>query len=134
LQTSIKGRNKWDVELGYFEDSIGFERLINEIQPIPLTDEWLLKFGFFKRGKCWYLNDNSHPFTSNCSTDIDGFFIWIGGFKIYIKHVHRLQNLYFVLCGEELELICDDCVYELLTNGQNILVQKCDNCKANGKE
>ena len=79
--------------------------------PIPLTEEWLLKFGFdyirnineYHNRKInegayylkpvgdvydhWYLYHKTKMITSN------------------IQHVHQLQNLYFVLTGEELTLI-----------------------------
>ena len=56
-------------------------------EPITLTDEWLLKL--------------------NCPNnflekDIDGYFVWFNGKKIYLKYVHELQNLYFALKGNEL--------------------------------
>jgi len=61
----------------------------NYYQPIPLTKEWLLKL--------------------NCSNnflrkDIEGYFVWFNGEKIYVKYVHQLQNLYFALTGEDLSI------------------------------
>ena len=67
------------------------------LYPIPLTEEWLLRFdwngykqmninSYFKidEGGCiWYCND----FTG-----------------IVISYVHQLQNLYFALTGEELTM------------------------------
>jgi hypothetical protein len=75
-------------------------------QPIPLTEEWLLKFGFEIK------LDN---FNWNAGIGINE----IGDFKLAlrytydfgwfyksrctpIKYVHQLQNLYWVLCSEEL--------------------------------
>ena len=73
--------------------------------PIPLTEEWLLKFGFeyveegcgyFDQKHAVYLWENGdvefHPF---CTNDRDC--------QIFIQHVHQLQNLYFALTGEELD-------------------------------
>ena len=69
---------------------------IENIKPIPLTEEWLIKFGFEKRyedcfeyGK-FILNDEF------IMMDID--------ITIKCKHVHQLQNLYFALTGEELKI------------------------------
>ena len=67
------------------------------IEPIPLTEEWLLKFGFkknsefYENGKVILIEENNsfHLAFLNCSS---------------IKYVHQLQNLYFALCGEELQL------------------------------
>lgn len=68
------------------------------IKPIPLTEEWLLKFGF---------------------KEVEGVFVkrylkllairdlyWRANFPIIVDviHIHQLQNLYFALTGEELEL------------------------------
>lgn len=81
----------------------------NNFQPIPLTEEWLLKMGFSK-------------ITFNHSTLIeydlkesdldviyfdpekpDNGFYW-GSWKGGVNYVHQLQNLYFALTGEELTL------------------------------
>tara|TARA_R110001606_G_scaffold355365_1_gene506345 strand:- start:50 stop:382 length:333 start_codon:yes stop_codon:yes gene_type:complete len=76
-------------------DEIGYTMEV--IKPIPLTEEWLLKFGF-KKFKNY--NDFSHK----------GIIIHgrKRGFVLrksvpVIKHVHQLQNLYFALTGEELK-------------------------------
>jgi len=79
----------------------------NALTPIPLTKEWLVKFGFEKRkmdvGNGYYLSGLS--IYSDISSD--GFFQfsdWDEG-KIPIpKYVHQLQNLYFALTQTELEL------------------------------
>ena len=73
------------------------------IEPIPLTEEWLLKFGFkkdtfgsWKRGNCLYWIDK------------DGGALQIAsGFAALInapcQYAHQLQNLIFALTGEELQ-------------------------------
>ena len=77
-----------------------------DVNPIPLTKGWLLKFefDFFASNNIWQLN-----------TEL-GFCIWgrIGnGLEVFvdinpcgisIKYVHQLQNLYFALTGEELTI------------------------------
>jgi hypothetical protein len=73
--------------------------------PIPLTEEWLLKFGFNDDGVTFKLNGIHLWFSSydNCyllriyqiGSDIER--------KINIYFVHQLQNLYFALTGQELE-------------------------------
>ena len=81
---------------------------IKYYKPIPLTKEWLKRFGFEKIN-----NSLTSRLYSNKVFEImtDGvtFHFWIydncdGGFKLDIKHVHELQNLYFALTGEELTL------------------------------
>ena len=83
------------------------ERMSNHsYRPIPLTEEWLVRFGFewmdeiagyvdgdhcvfiSHGGDCWF-----HPF---CTNDKDC--------HIKIRYVHTLQNLCYSLTGEELEL------------------------------
>jgi hypothetical protein len=80
--------------------------------PIPLTEEWLLKFGFqqtdpkkfigglYTRKKTdgfygFYINKET---MSYCTFDYEGTIEDI----IKIEYVHQLQNLYFALTGEEL--------------------------------
>lgn len=69
----------------------------SEYRPIPLSEEWLRKFGYIPKdygwqGKYHYINE----FTSNVFTcDKTGR---------NIKYVNQLQNLYWCLCGEELIL------------------------------
>ena len=97
-----------------------FNRRIDEFIPITLTEEWLLKFGFKK----WGNNDaprtisyefkgwSVFPPNSSCNFQ-DGFgFMWykpikdenIESARVIVKHVHQLQNLYFALTNEELEI------------------------------
>ncbi len=79
----------------------------DKAEPIPLTEEWLIKFGFEKEknvipiysiGKISiYLDCEMYPngrvyFNSWCIL------------KEKPKYVHKLQNLYFALTGEELIL------------------------------
>jgi len=71
---------------------------------IPLTEEWLLKFGFKRK-----IEDDT-PFTypqvqfikdAAILEKYDKGFLYTG---VHIQYVHQLQNLYFSLKGEELEL------------------------------
>jgi len=65
-------------------------------RPIPLTEEWLLKFGFER---------NKYALTSFIKNDViisTDKFIYMSRTKL--KYVHQLQNLYFALTGEELKL------------------------------
>jgi len=102
----------------------------NYYQPIPLTEEWLLKFGFENWGYgSLYSNENEkytryvlhnildgtsnfeiHFIESNygnilhteyvISCDEDDRINW----GVELKYIHQLQNLYFALTGEELTL------------------------------
>jgi hypothetical protein len=94
------GFGKYNVKL-----KNGGHSLIDYLEPIPLTEEWLLKFGFEKtmawtfaielKGNnmlVYYLGEKG------CSI----------GFKSYsefdCKYAHQLQNLYFALTNEELTI------------------------------
>lgn len=68
--------------------------------PIPLTEEWLLKFGFEKKG----VNRTRWTFWKiDLVEDEKGIYSFDES-RIYIdiKYVHQLQNLYFALTNEEL--------------------------------
>ncbi len=73
-------------------------------KPIPLTEEWLLKFGFvqsqdidtifgLKLNDFWYINEFQIRNKFN-SILLD----------VELKYVHQLQNLYFALTGTHLIL------------------------------
>jgi hypothetical protein len=74
-------------------------------KPIPLTEEWLIKFGN------WDLTEEgllSYDLKWDEQLEEWLFYVYnIRGDKIncaMIKHVHQLQNLYYALTGEELEI------------------------------
>jgi hypothetical protein len=77
-----------------------------EIDPIPLTEEWLLKFGFIK-----YIDEDkfihkSLRYSDQFKLRDDGVLVFVSS-EVYItdcKYIHQLQNLYFALTGEELTL------------------------------
>ena len=88
-------------------------------QPIPLTEEWLLKFGFESYAKhvnyielsIKHIEPSKHImvrvglqrnyFTVFNHSECDSIDIQ---FITSIQHVHQLQNLYFALTGEELTI------------------------------
>ena len=76
------------------------------IEPIPLTEEWLLKFGFKVNtpNLRWYHNDSSAEVykTSLGETTMIQNGTYLTDYDI--KHVHSLQNLYHALTGKELTL------------------------------
>jgi hypothetical protein len=89
--------------LNTIEFGIGVVDWMN-INPIPLTKEWLLKFGFYKSDN--YGNDEYR---------LDGYSYFRGRFYISdcdecgedveINFVHELQNLYFALTKKELTIM-----------------------------
>ena len=76
----------------------------SEIEPIPITKDWLLKFGFEKVMK-------KHNYTTY---KLDGIkvaiyptFISVRNVPVdykYFSHIHHLQNLYNSLTGKELKI------------------------------
>jgi hypothetical protein len=75
------------------------------LKPIPLSEEWLLKFGFEK--KYWGNDKNQYPFMEKGLVIIDLLDYTIetaSGLVIEMKYVHQLQNFYFALTGKELTL------------------------------
>lgn len=72
--------------------------------PIELNPEWLERFGFEKDRTGYALEDkNSLSF----SVTKEGKFLacWLDkSTGIIVQYVHQLQNLYFALTGEELEI------------------------------
>jgi len=73
---------------------------LNQVQPIALTDKWLLKFGFEKYFVNWYRVNNFYirKIGDKFETEI--------GECLYktIDYVHQLQNLYFAVTNEELTM------------------------------
>lgn len=68
---------------------------------IPLTEEWLLKFGFDEIVIEGYpVYQSNRGFAIEYYKDESVFLIL--DFEVRIKYVHQLQNLYFALYGEEL--------------------------------
>jgi hypothetical protein len=84
-------------DLGYINDGI------SESKPIPLTEEWLLKFGFKEViVDSWYSKLAENKNTINISKS---GLVAINDDKPIraIEYVNQLQNLYFALTGTELE-------------------------------
>lgn len=75
------------------------------LKPIPLTEEWLVKFGFYETPnsefvKYWTKND---VVLYNEYYHEKPFFVLSGrSIRHGLQYVHQLQNLYFALTGEEL--------------------------------
>lgn len=97
------------VDSGYvtFPTDDESEYSLNELEPIPLTEEWLLKFGFEK------INETDWQSPSSCyrwDTAREGMqFLtlddeWLFFSNGEVEYVHQLQNLYFALTGEELTI------------------------------
>jgi hypothetical protein len=87
--------------------AISLESGLSYIKPIPLTEEWLLKFGldYTSEKDYYYLAFTIKDLLFETASSMDGFTYNLScGNQINIKHVHQLQNIYFCLCGEELTI------------------------------
>lgn len=92
------------------------ENYIKLYKPIPLTEEWLLKFGFEKIKIStsinnlfitYYKKDDIVIYNLQDHFEIElitKFGKQFNLFKVFKKQVHILQNLFFCLTGEELTL------------------------------
>jgi hypothetical protein len=69
-------------------------------QPIPLTEEWLLRF-WFERSGLYFVKSQVYIYDEYGLTDT-GFEYRFNYTQIKLMYVHELQNLYFALTGEEL--------------------------------
>ena len=77
---------------------------LKDVKPIPLTTEWLERFGLKQSGyndedkAIYQIRDHGVWILQNIVTKKFS----IDQYEIEIKYVHQLQNLYFALTGEEL--------------------------------
>jgi len=78
---------------------------LSELEPIPLTEEWLLKFGLEKSMEWTFTKELIGGNILVYYLGEKGVSI---GFKNYsdfeCKYAHNLQNLYFALTGKELTI------------------------------
>jgi len=112
--------DKLDKRKEWFEpceiDAVDLQVIDSDYQPIPLNEEWLLKFWFDEHGE---FGEYYRIFNKGLIIDVEDtnneFIVWVRigddilkpllevGYPIaYIQYVHQLQNLYFALTNEEL--------------------------------
>jgi hypothetical protein len=106
----------------YYIDEAGINGVVNPhdgldiiypklIEPIPITEEWLLKFGFSRYGTregiyrvysgCKYIHVGFHP------RYMDLLHVYLSDLETIImtvKSVHELQNIIYCLTREELTI------------------------------
>lgn len=70
--------------------------------PIPIIEEWLFRMGF-EKDIFWSDYIFNDIFITLNDTD-NTYMLDIDILHIKIQYVHQLQNLYFALTGEELEI------------------------------
>jgi hypothetical protein len=106
IEYCLKDAGGVQVEDPYFDQ-------ISNYEPMPITEEWLLKFGFTYNG--WNYDLGRFTFHAQ-GKDENGsfynteFYITRNSAKTLlllsyqIEYVHQLQNIYFALTGEELTI------------------------------
>ena len=79
---------------------------VNDLISIPLTEEWLIKFGF---KKTWFGYENISTGIEIEPLKNGDYTICINSNEYHVgenfKYVHQLQNIHFALTIKELELI-----------------------------
>lgn len=88
----------WEVTV---EDLQYIEAYPQNYDGIPLSEEWLIKFGV----ETWIIG-NRFEIRRNFDESFT-VYGWSGGesmFITHLKYVHQLQNLFFSLTGEELTI------------------------------
>jgi hypothetical protein len=90
-----------------FQKGLKEAEYYSEWEPIPLTEEWLLKFGFEKKGQRYI----KYFFGDYIGVDVEDFSVGTYAFgriahapQPTFMNVHQLQNLYFALTGKELTI------------------------------
>jgi hypothetical protein len=96
-----------------------------EIEGIPLTEEWLIRFGLKKWGRddvprtLSYQHEEFESFQifpANVFCDFTGYgFMWYKpdadakgeSAQFKLQYVHQLQNLFFIFNGQELTLLSE---------------------------
>ncbi len=102
--------------LAAYGDNLGFVTLIQEdrftvsnhypgkwFEPIPLTEEWVVKFGFDNNQSHFtkWINDVN---TFIIHKDENGFFVCDVDCNIDLQYVHQLQNTYNIFSNFKDEL------------------------------
>ncbi|HMR90255.1 MAG TPA: hypothetical protein PKD51_18965 [Saprospiraceae bacterium] len=74
-------------------------------QPIPITEEWLLKFGFESLRDGWFMFSEKGDIKFDISyiTESNIYFYCCGKTRT-LKFVHDVQNLYHALTQTELQI------------------------------
>ncbi|MEO3210392.1 hypothetical protein [Parabacteroides distasonis] len=77
-----------------------------EIEPVPLTEDILLKYGFKKDRNSFCIGDWDCDFTLRHYSNEVFYMVNVSESQLFgpeIKYLHQLQNLYYALENKELE-------------------------------
>jgi len=92
----------------YGGEEINEDSATGYIEAIPLTDEWLLKFGFELENlsigdrKVYLIKDTGFRIDLTTLLALNDEHMAISDLKM--QYVHQLQNLYFAITGDELTI------------------------------
>jgi len=103
-ETSVPKLFYWDID-----DFEFYKHRMDDIEPIPLTEEWLERFGFEQMKL--YTGDNcfvKEKFCVLCDGQLKNYDLRLTfdsdqTIRVELDYVHQLQNLYFALTNTELE-------------------------------
>lgn len=87
-----------EINLKHFARIESKELSLDDIYGIPLTEEWLLKFGFENREFTF----DKTPFFLTKRTAKKEYLYQAHTDRFQVKYVHQLQNLYFAVREDEL--------------------------------
>lgn len=76
----------------------------NDVYPIDLTEDWLLKFGFEKISSNVFRRNDYDVLLTKIETRLVICNYMDIPPSAKLKYVHQLQNLFFALTGEELKI------------------------------
>ena len=99
--------NKGDIEINFIDKNKNtYYCELKYINPVPITEEWLVKFGF-KKDK--YYNTEFAEYRTSYEKDLfvlkENFeYLNYTNLKCKLEFVHQLQNLYFALTQTELQI------------------------------
>ena len=77
-----------------------FSQFDEFVKPIPLTEKWLLDFGFENQDENRYWLDPIFLFYYG-----DGVKYLANQRHVNLFYVHQLQNLYFAITGQDLQMV-----------------------------
>lgn len=99
VSISLDGR--WN-QIFFYINGWAKLKIINNLKPIPLTEKWLLEFGFIKDiDGNFVINNETLSITKDKKTDI--YYACFDNIIIRkIENVNELQNLYFFITQKEL--------------------------------
>ena len=96
----------WEIMDGFDIDEMTEN---STVDPIPISEEWFLNFGFNRitTNEYWFvipLKDRSLNVSTVGSVEIKSWDMLCISIGCVCEYVHQLQNLYFALTGNELNI------------------------------